>query len=132
MFGVEYGMSHDYILSTIMQSLPVPIEQGSLVKTYHTRLDDKKRVVIRNPQYSYYEVREFSDGHIELFPRILVAPDEFEGYISARTLQMLDSAAQHLANDIVSTPVNTAELLDLLDEDDRRELEAARRTMKER
>jgi hypothetical protein len=114
-----------------MRALPLSNEHGSLVKTYHTRLDEKKRVVIRNPQYTYYEVREFSDGHIELLPRILVAPDEHEQYISAQTLQTLDSAAQNLANGIVSTPVNTAELLGLLDENDRRELEEARRAVKE-
>ena len=121
---------HYYRLKS-MQLSPLPNEPSNLVKTYQTRLDEKKRVVIRNPQYTYYEVREFSDGHIELLPRILVAPDEYETHISARTLQMLDSAAHNLANGIVSTPVNTAELLALLDENDRKELEEARRTMKE-
>lgn len=116
---------------SIMPSLPISIEQDTLVKTYHTRLDEKKRVVIRNPQYTYYEVREFSDGHIELFPRILVAPDNHEGYISAGTLQMLDSAAQNLAHGIVSPPVDTSALLDILDEDERREVVEARRTVKE-
>lgn len=106
-------------------------DSGDILKTYHTRLDGKKRVVIRNPQYTYYEVREFNDGRIELLPRILVSPEEHDAVLSQRTLQMLDTAAQNLADGIVSAPIETAELLSLLDDDDNKELEEARRAMKE-
>ena len=81
-----------------------------ILKTYHTRLDGKKRVVIRNPQYTYYEVREFNDGHIELLPRILVSPEEHDAVLSQRTLQMLDTAAQNLAHGVVSAPIDTRDL----------------------
>jgi hypothetical protein len=114
-----------------MHQPSVANDTGVIVKIYHTRLDGKKRVVIRNPQYTYYEVREFNDGHIELLPRILVSPEEHDAVFSQRTVQMLDSAAQNLANGIVSAPINTAELLSLLDDDDKKELEEARRAMKE-
>jgi hypothetical protein len=106
-----------------MQPLPQPPS-----KIYHTRLDEKKRIVIRNPQYTYYEVREFSDGHIELLPRILAAPEET---LSLRTVQMMDAAISNLAHGVSSAPVDTAELLALLDNNDKQELEEARRAMKE-
>ncbi|TAE21043.1 MAG: hypothetical protein EAZ92_17395 [Candidatus Kapaibacterium sp.] len=112
-----------YIFSLPMQAFP-----QSPSEVYHTRLDEKQRIVIRNPQFTSYEVREFSDGHIELVPRTFVASDDT---LSLGTLQMMDAAMSNLANGIASTPVDTAELLALLDDDDKKELEEARRVMKE-
>lgn len=107
-------------------------DSGDIVKIYQTRLDGKKRVVIRNPQYTYYEVREFNDGHIELLPRILVSPEEHDASISQRTLQMLDTAVQNLAHGVVSAPIDTTALLDLLDDNDKQEVKETRRAMKEK
>lgn len=104
---------------------------GDILITYQTRWDGKKRVVIRNPQYTYYEVREFNNGRIELLRRVLVSPEEHDATLSQRTLQILDTAAQNLANGVVSAPIDTAELLSLLDDDDKKELEEARRAIKE-
>ena len=100
--------SHSF--STIMHQSSLANDSGDILKTYHTRLDGKKRVVIRNPQYTYYEVREFNDGHIELLPRILVSPEEHDAVLSQRTLQMLDTAAQNLAHGVVSAPIDTRDL----------------------
>lgn len=105
-----------------MQTLP---EQPS--KIYQTRLDEKKRLVIRNPQYTYYEVREFTDGHIELLPRVLASPDDV---FSARTVKMMDTAVSHLNQGIVSSPVDTSLLFSLLDADERKEVEEARTSAK--
>lgn len=105
--------------------MPIPSPPAT---TYHARLDEKKRIVIRHPQYSYYEVREFSDGHIELFPRVLADPDEI---ISLSTLQMMDAAVTHLTHGIASAPVDTSELLALLDDNDMQEVEEMQRMMKE-
>ena len=105
-----------------MQTLP---EQPS--KIYQTRLDEKKRLVIRNPQYTYYEVREFTDGHIELLPRVLASPDDV---LSARTVKMMDTAVSHLNQGIVSSPVDTSLLFSLLDADERKEVEEARASAK--
>ena len=71
-------------------------------RTYDTRLDSKRRLTIRGASFEYYHVKEYSDGHIVLEPRVLTPPFE----VSQRTLAMMDSAVENLKSGQVSAPVN--------------------------
>ncbi|MCU0428070.1 MAG: hypothetical protein MUF71_20855 [Candidatus Kapabacteria bacterium] len=98
----------------------------TLLRRYDALLDDGKRLLLRNPQAQAYEVREFSDGHIELSPRqnsTEISPE----YISQRTLTVMDESMRNLAEGRHSEPIKTSDLLVLLDDDDRREIEEARK-----
>jgi hypothetical protein len=71
-------------------------------KEYVGHLDSKKRITIREPEYAYYHVREYEDGHIEMYPRVLVDP----GTISENTLHMLDKAMDNYKKGRVSEPID--------------------------
>ena len=71
------------------------------MKTYDAKLDSKKRITIRNPQYEYYHVVEQDDGVVVLKPRKLVDPL----VISKKTLEAMDKAMENLENGIVSDPI---------------------------
>jgi hypothetical protein len=75
-------------------------------RRYETKLDEKKRVVLRGARYKYYEVREELNGKIHLTPKKLVDIDS----ISARTLAMLDSSIANLKKGIVSAPIDLSTL----------------------
>ena len=71
-------------------------------KEYVGHLDSKRRITIRQPEYAYYHVREFDDGHIEMYPRVLVDPDK----ISENALHMLDTAMDNYKKGRVSEPID--------------------------
>lgn len=71
-------------------------------KEYISHLDAKKRMTIREPEYAYYHVQEYDDGHIEMYPRVLVEPDK----ISEKTLHMLDTAMDNYQKGRVSNPID--------------------------
>jgi hypothetical protein len=96
-----------------------------LIRVYEARSDEERRVVINNSQHRLYEVREFSNGDIQLSPRSLVEPEEAESYISERTLKMMDDAIQHLNNGISSQPALIQTFLHHLSDEDRQEIRAA-------
>ena len=64
-----------------------------IIKEYDARLDNKRRITIRSSEYS--------DGHLELQPRILVDPEE----ISLNTLKMMDKSIENIKKGNVSNPV---------------------------
>jgi hypothetical protein len=74
----------------------------AIVKEYEAKIDNKHRVTIRGAQYEYYNVKEFSDGHLELEPRVLMNPND----ISVKTLQMMDSAVDNLKTGKASEPID--------------------------
>lgn len=76
-------------------------------RTYDTRLDSKRRLTIRGASFEYYHVKEYSDGHIVLEPRVLTPPFE----VSQRTLAMMDSAVENLKSGQVSAPVDLSDFL---------------------
>lgn len=76
-------------------------------RTYDTRLDSKRRLTIRGASFEYYHVKEYSDGHIVLEPRVLTPPFE----VSQRTLAMMDSAIGNFRKGQVSAPVDLSDFL---------------------
>jgi hypothetical protein len=75
---------------------------STLVKEYDTKIDDKKRITIRRSKFTYYKVKEYDDGHLELEPRVLVSPEE----LSENTLKMMDKSVENLKNGDFSEPIN--------------------------
>ena len=73
----------------------------AVLKTYDARLDSKKRITIRNPQYEYYHVVEKENGIVILEPRKLVDPLT----ISKKTLEDMEQSVDNLKKGKVSKPV---------------------------
>lgn len=80
----------------------------SSIKEYDTKIDSKNRFPIRGAKYDYYHVSEFTDGHIELVPRVLMDPD----IISSNTLKMMDKSVKNIKNGIVSAPIDFSTYLE--------------------
>lgn len=72
------------------------------VKSYDAKVDSKKRITLRNANYEYFHIEEFSDGRIVLEPRILVKPFE----VSENTLKMMDSSVENLKSGNVSEAID--------------------------
>lgn len=85
-----------------------------LLKEYDTTLDTKHRITVRSAPklYKNYHVRIYTDGRIQMEPRILVDPK----FISMRSLRMMDRAMKNISKDIVSEPVDTEEMRKVADE----------------
>ncbi len=74
------------------------------VKEYDAKIDTKKRITLRGSSYDYYHVVEFSNGRIELQPRVLVEPFE----ISEDSLHMIDQSMANLKKGKASDPIDLA------------------------
>ena len=72
------------------------------VKSYDAKVDSKKRITLRNANYDYFHIEEFSGGRIVLEPRILVKPFE----VSENTLKMMDSSVENLKSGNVSEAID--------------------------
>lgn len=75
---------------------------GKVVKSYDAKLDDKKRLTIRDTNYEFYYIQEFNDGTLVLRPRVLVDPNE----LSKNTLRMIDKSIENVKKGIASKPVD--------------------------
>jgi hypoxanthine phosphoribosyltransferase len=84
-----------------------------LIKKYTTKLDSKKRMTIKNPEFEYYQVNIFDDGNILLEPKVLV--DAFED--SGKTLNMMDNSIKNFRRGKVSKPVNFKKYLSAKEKD---------------
>ena len=72
---------------------------------YDAKVDTKKRITIRNANFTYYHVTEMENGSILLEPRELTPPVQ----ISANTLHMMDTSIQNFKNGVVSAPVDLSD-----------------------
>ena len=80
----------------------------AVLKEYDTTLDTKHRITVRSvPKlYKNYHVRVYSDGRIQMEPRVLVDPK----FISKRTLRMMDNAVKNISKGVASKPIDTKEM----------------------
>jgi len=76
------------------------------VREYTGRVDSKKRIVLRNPGYAYFYIKEFENGCILLEPRELSVPDS----ISAKTLKDMDKAVANFKAGNVSEPIDLSDI----------------------
>ena len=74
---------------------------ASLLLSYDTKLDSKKRITVRGAKFDYYNVQEMDDGSVLLSPRVLVSPFS----ISENTLQTMDQSINNLEKGAVSKPI---------------------------
>jgi hypothetical protein len=70
-------------------------------REYEATLDKRKRITLRGAHYEHYHVIAREDGVFELHPRVLADP-----LVSARTLDMMDSAMANFARGQVSEPID--------------------------
>lgn len=75
---------------------------------YETKLDTKKRCVIRDSKYEYFHVTEYDNGRVVLEPRVLVKPTE----VSRKTLRMMDKSVSHLKKGKSGKPIDLDALRD--------------------
>lgn len=71
-------------------------------REYDVKIDEKKRITLRGANYDYYHVVVFSNGKIELSPRVLVDPFE----ISEDSLKMIDKSMENLKKGVASAPID--------------------------
>ena len=72
------------------------------VKEYDAKLDSKRRLTLRTPNFEYYHVQELDNGTIILEPRELTVPFQ----ISANTLAMMDASVKNMLAGNVSDPLD--------------------------
>jgi len=74
-------------------------------RKYETKLDEKKRVVLRGARHKYYEVNEKANGSILLTPKNLVDIEP----IPARTMAMIERSMKNLDKGLVYGPIDLSE-----------------------
>lgn len=74
------------------------------IKSYDTKLDSKSRLTVRGAKARFYAVKVFSDGHVLLSPRRLVATSS----ISQKTLKTIEKSLENMLQGKLSRPVNIA------------------------
>lgn len=77
----------------------------SIVKKYALKLDDQKRLIIRDSRFEYYQVQEFDDGTIVLQPK------NSEDDISENTLKMMDKSMKNYEAGKTSPPIELEKYL---------------------
>ena len=82
-----------------------PAGPGIPARKYDTKLDSKKRVVLRGAQHTFYSVNEKPNGTILLTPKMLVDVEP----ISEHTLEMIDRSMKNLDKGAVFGPVDLTE-----------------------
>lgn len=75
---------------------------AKVLKEYDIKLDSKKRVTIRNPQYDYYHIKELENGFIILEPRQLVEPFPSSGDL----IKEIGEDTNNLEKGSVSAPID--------------------------
>ena len=75
----------------------------NVLQEYDAKLDNKQRCVIHGiPSFDRYHVKVFSDGKIEMTPRVLVSPEE----LSENSRRMIYSSIKNMREGKVGTAVD--------------------------
>jgi hypothetical protein len=86
-----------------------------VIQEYDTKLDNKRRCVIRGAEtFDRYHVKVFSNGKIEMTPRVLVNPKE----LSENTLRMVYSSIRNLKKGKVGSAVDFDKLQQYLKDEE--------------
>lgn len=76
-----------------------------VVNAYDAKIDNKKRITLRNANFSYYHIQELKDGKIMLEPRVLASLDQ----VSKKTLNCMDKAMKNYKKGKVSKPIDLSD-----------------------
>ncbi len=71
------------------------------IREYDAKVDNKKRLTLRETPYEYYHIKHFNDGRILLQPRELVAPYE----MSDETLELINKSVEDMKAGKATDPV---------------------------
>lgn len=83
---------------------------AKLFKEYEAKLDNKKRLTVRESQYEYYHVSEFDDGTIILKPCVLVDAN----LLSENSLKTMDDSIKNFKKGRVSKKIDVERYLKLI------------------
>lgn len=86
---------------------------SAVVKEFDVKRDPRKRFTIHAASFEHYHAKLFSDGHIELYPRILADPT-----ISLATLEQMDEVMANFAKGRVGKPMDSTAMLKLVEKDE--------------
>jgi hypothetical protein len=86
---------------------------SAVVKEFDIKRDPRKRFTIHAASFEHYHAKLFSDGHIELYPRILADPT-----ISLTTLERMDEVMEKFTQGRVGKPIDPAAMLALIEDDE--------------
>ena len=87
---------------------------SKLSKEYDAKLDNKKRLTVRESQYEYYHVSQFDDGTIILKPCVLVDAD----LLSENSLKTMDDSIKNFKKGRVSKKIDVERYLKLINDVD--------------
>lgn len=73
-----------------------------LVNEYDARIDNKKRITLRNVIFDYFHIKQYKDGRVVLEPRVLVEPNS----VSKKTLKMMDKSINNYKKGKVSKAID--------------------------
>jgi len=74
----------------------------TIINSYDSKVDSKRRITLRNSKYNYYSVKEYKNGRIVLEPRILISPFE----ISENTLKTIEKSVSNVKKGKISKALN--------------------------
>ncbi len=86
---------------------------STVIKEFDVRRDPRKRFTIQPAAFEHYHAKLFSDGHIELYPRVLADPT-----VSLATLDQMDEAMENFAKGRVGKSLDWAAMLKLVEQDE--------------
>lgn len=83
-----------------------PEEGMGIIAEMDIKKDSRNRITLpADLPYEHFRLQRFEDGHIELYPRVLVDPT-----ISLNTLRDIDRAMANLQAGCVGEPLDVGEL----------------------
>jgi len=88
-----------YTISGISQGVNI---METIINSYDSKVDSKRRITLRNSKYSYYSVKEYKNGRIVLEPRVLISPFE----ISENTLKTIEKSVANVKKGKISKALN--------------------------
>lgn len=86
---------------------------NTVISEFDVKVDNRKRVALKEAEFEHYHVIAFDDGHYELRPQFMI-----DAAISRRTLGMMDAAVANWRDGRVGAPLDVALLEALADSDD--------------
>lgn len=85
---------------------------ATVIKEYQTRIDARKRIIIRGDAAQYYNVKQYANGVIVMEPRTLERPNS----ISEKSLEMIYSSALNFKKNKVSSDFDLNEAISLFED----------------
>lgn len=86
---------------------------STIVNEFDVKVDDRKRVPLKEAAYEHYHVVAYDDGHYELRPQLMI-----DATVARRTLAMMDEAMENFRDGRVGAALDVEHLEALADSSD--------------